>query len=205
MHSNEIRHSETQARILDAAVEIVEARGADGLRILDVAAQANVGAPTIYYYYSNRHRLVAAAQATRLGRILSEDDSYLDDLRIALKNEDRAAFIEAAASYDALLWGPESEEAVWQALEIISSVRHEPVVRDVVAEVVNAHLSARLEIMESAQEIGWLDPNADAKVWVNFYFSACLGRVVVDLAPDLAPDGEDARHGFMLGVSPTYT
>ena len=205
MHSNEIRHSETQARILDAAVAIVEARGADGLRILDVAAQANVGAPTIYYYYSNRHRLVAAAQASRLGRILSEDDSYLDDLRVALKNEDRAAFVEAAAAYDAVLWGPDSVESVWQTLEIISSVRHEPVVRDVVAEVVNAHLSARLEVIESAQEIGWLDPNVDAKTWVNFYFSACLGRVVVDLAPDLAPDGEDARHGFMLGVSPTYT
>jgi len=48
----------TRARILDAAAHVLSANGYAGLRLTDVAAQAEIQAPAIYYYYASRHELI---------------------------------------------------------------------------------------------------------------------------------------------------
>jgi TetR/AcrR family transcriptional regulator, cholesterol catabolism regulator len=48
----------TRARILDAAARVLSANGYAGLRLTDVAAEAKIQAPAIYYYYASRDELV---------------------------------------------------------------------------------------------------------------------------------------------------
>jgi TetR/AcrR family transcriptional regulator, cholesterol catabolism regulator len=48
----------TRARILDAAAHVLSATGYAGLRLTDVAAQAEIQAPAIYYYYASRDELI---------------------------------------------------------------------------------------------------------------------------------------------------
>jgi TetR/AcrR family transcriptional regulator, cholesterol catabolism regulator len=48
----------TRARILDAAARVLSANGYAGLRLTDVAAEAEIQAPAIYYYYASRDELV---------------------------------------------------------------------------------------------------------------------------------------------------
>src|ERR1700759_1949579 len=44
----------TRARILDAAAHVLSANGYAGLRLTDVAAEAEIQAPAIYYHYASK-------------------------------------------------------------------------------------------------------------------------------------------------------
>ncbi|MGH3674914.1 MAG: TetR/AcrR family transcriptional regulator, partial [Mycobacterium sp.] len=48
----------TRARILDAAARVLSANGYAGLRLTDVAAEAEIQAPAIYYYYASKDELI---------------------------------------------------------------------------------------------------------------------------------------------------
>ncbi|PJE06005.1 TetR/AcrR family transcriptional regulator [Mycobacterium sp.] len=48
----------TRARILDAAAQVLSKNGYAGLRLTDVAAEAEIRAPAIYYYYGSRDELI---------------------------------------------------------------------------------------------------------------------------------------------------
>src|ERR1700758_1086549 len=48
----------TRARILDAAARVLSANGYAGLRLTDVASEAEIQAPAIYYYYASRDELI---------------------------------------------------------------------------------------------------------------------------------------------------
>lgn len=48
----------TRARILDAAARVLSANGYAGLRLTDVAEEAKIQAPAIYYYYASRDELI---------------------------------------------------------------------------------------------------------------------------------------------------
>jgi AcrR family transcriptional regulator len=48
----------TRARILDAAAHVLGTKGYAGLRLTDVASEAEIQAPAIYYYYASRDELI---------------------------------------------------------------------------------------------------------------------------------------------------
>jgi TetR/AcrR family transcriptional regulator, cholesterol catabolism regulator len=48
----------TRARILEAAAHVLSVNGYAGLRLTDVAAEAEIQAPAIYYYYKSRDELI---------------------------------------------------------------------------------------------------------------------------------------------------
>lgn len=56
--TDESKSAATRVRILDAAAQVLSAKGYAGLRLTDVAAQAEIQAPAIYYYYASRDELI---------------------------------------------------------------------------------------------------------------------------------------------------
>jgi AcrR family transcriptional regulator len=52
------KSAQTRQRILDAAAHVLSTKGYAGLRLTDVAAQADLQAPAIYYYYPSRDDLI---------------------------------------------------------------------------------------------------------------------------------------------------
>lgn len=52
------KSAQTRARIRDAAAHVLSTKGYAGLRLTDVAAEASIQAPAIYYYYSSRDDLI---------------------------------------------------------------------------------------------------------------------------------------------------
>ncbi|WP_250285458.1 TetR/AcrR family transcriptional regulator [Frankia sp. CiP1_Cm_nod2] len=72
------KSSRTRGRLLDAAAEVLSRKGFSGTRLSDIAAQARVQAPAIYYYYPSREDLIeevmfvgAAAMRTHLEEALA--------------------------------------------------------------------------------------------------------------------------------------
>ncbi|WP_370289732.1 TetR/AcrR family transcriptional regulator [Nocardioides sp.] len=52
------KSARTRLRILDAAAKVLSTKGYAGMRLSDVAAEADLQAPAIYYYFSSRDDLV---------------------------------------------------------------------------------------------------------------------------------------------------
>jgi TetR/AcrR family transcriptional regulator, cholesterol catabolism regulator len=54
------KSARTRARLLDATAKVLAVRGFAGTRLSDIAEEAHVQAPAIYYYYPSREELVGA-------------------------------------------------------------------------------------------------------------------------------------------------
>ena len=80
------QQAETVAKLTDAAVEVLNAEGFDGLTVRAVAKRAGVAPATAYTYFSSKSHLVAEVFWRRLAEGIPEVD-------MALSPEDRVAEI----------------------------------------------------------------------------------------------------------------
>jgi TetR/AcrR family transcriptional regulator, cholesterol catabolism regulator len=76
----ESKSAQTRRRILDAAAHVLSAKGYAGLRLNDVAAQAELQAPAIYYYYSSRDDLVEEVMWSGIADMREHVIAMLDGL-----------------------------------------------------------------------------------------------------------------------------
>jgi AcrR family transcriptional regulator len=58
-----IRSSTLRARALDAAMELVVARGPDGVNLREIASELNTGPASLYYHFKNKDALLAELAA----------------------------------------------------------------------------------------------------------------------------------------------
>ena len=63
------KSARTRERILSAAAHVLSRKGYAGTRLADVADQANVQAPAIYYYFASREALVEEVMWTGIARM----------------------------------------------------------------------------------------------------------------------------------------
>jgi AcrR family transcriptional regulator len=70
----------TRARILDAAAHVLSVKGYGGLRLTDVAAEAEIQAPAIYYYYASRDELIEEVMWAGIADMLEHVAGALSEL-----------------------------------------------------------------------------------------------------------------------------
>ncbi|MFJ9562862.1 TetR/AcrR family transcriptional regulator [Streptomyces fuscichromogenes] len=79
----------TRERILDAAAHVLSRKGFAGTRLSDVAVQAELQAPAIYYYFSSREDLIEEVMWAGLARMHQHLQAALDALPAELDPMDR--------------------------------------------------------------------------------------------------------------------
>ncbi|NKQ54204.1 helix-turn-helix transcriptional regulator [Amycolatopsis sp. K13G38] len=65
---------------MDAAAHVLSRRGYSGTRLTDVAEQAQIQAPAIYYYYPSREDLIEEVMWTGISRMADHVQKILDEL-----------------------------------------------------------------------------------------------------------------------------
>src|ERR1700745_3685777 len=80
-----------RARILDAAARVLSANGYAGLRLTDVAAEAEIQAPAIYYYYASREELIEEVMWAGIADMTEHVAAALSDLPDGTPPLDRLA------------------------------------------------------------------------------------------------------------------
>ncbi|WP_328353191.1 TetR/AcrR family transcriptional regulator [Mycobacterium sp. NBC_00419] len=86
----------TRRRILDAAAYVLSVKGYGGLRLTDVAAQADLQAPAIYYYFSSREDLIEEVMWAGIADMREHLIAILDELPASTSALDRLlAAVEA--------------------------------------------------------------------------------------------------------------
>lgn len=86
----------TRRRILDAAAYVLSAKGYGGLRLTDVAAEAEIQAPAIYYYFPSREDLIEEVMWAGIADMREHLALILDSLPVGTPALDRLmAAVEA--------------------------------------------------------------------------------------------------------------
>jgi TetR/AcrR family transcriptional regulator, cholesterol catabolism regulator len=85
----ESKSAQTRRRILDAAAHVLSANGYAGLRLNDVAAQAELQAPAIYYYYPSRDDLIEEVMWAGIADMREHVVAILDGLAADVSALDR--------------------------------------------------------------------------------------------------------------------
>ncbi|HEX7824220.1 MAG TPA: TetR/AcrR family transcriptional regulator [Mycobacterium sp.] len=86
----------TRRRILDAAAYVLSAKGYGGLRLTDVAAEAEIQAPAIYYYFPSREDLIEEVMWAGIADMREHLALTLDSLPVGTPALDRLmAAVEA--------------------------------------------------------------------------------------------------------------
>ncbi len=77
---SDTKSARTRQRILDAAAHILSRKGYAGTRLTDVADQAGVQAPAIYYYYPSREDLIEEVMWSGIAHMHDHMREVLDQL-----------------------------------------------------------------------------------------------------------------------------
>jgi AcrR family transcriptional regulator len=95
------KSARTRERILDAAAHVLSRKGYAGTRLADVAEQAQVQAPAIYYYYSSREDLIEAVMHAGVAHMRAHVAKVLDELPPSTDPIDRIlAAVEAHLRFE---------------------------------------------------------------------------------------------------------
>lgn len=70
----------TRARVLDAAARVLAREGYSGTRLTDVAREAEIQAPAIYYYFASREDLIEEVAETGAARLLGDVTTAIEGL-----------------------------------------------------------------------------------------------------------------------------
>ena len=90
------KSAQTRARILDAAAHVLSVTGYAGLRLNDVAEEAELQAPAIYYYYPSRDDLIEEVMWAGIADTRDHVTAVLDALPSGISAMDRLlAAVEA--------------------------------------------------------------------------------------------------------------
>lgn len=77
---NDSKSARTRARILDAAAHVLSVKGYAGTRLSDVAEQAEIQAPAIYYYFPSREDLIEEVMYSGIADMSTHLQEVLDAL-----------------------------------------------------------------------------------------------------------------------------
>lgn len=159
------RSEATRQKIMGATAALIQARGVPGVTIEAVAAQAGVGKPTIYRYWSNAHELAMAALMDAVPEAAQPADADpLSALRTLLHGV-AATFSDPAGRHVALvLASADSSSEIAKAFRshFIQSRRRE-------AEA----------LIALAIEAGQLHENTQAALLLDMIFGAVFYRLLM--------------------------
>lgn len=77
---SESKSALTRSRILDAAARVLSEHGYAGLRLTDVAAEAELQAPAIYYYFPSRDELIEEVMWSGIADMRSHVAAVLEEV-----------------------------------------------------------------------------------------------------------------------------
>lgn len=83
------KSARTRVRILDAAAKVLSVKGYSGMRLADVAKEAELQAPAIYYYFDSRETLIEEVMWVGIANMRERMVAMLDELPSDLTPIDR--------------------------------------------------------------------------------------------------------------------
>lgn len=151
------KSARTRRRILDAAAHVLSRKGYAGTRLTDVAEQARIQAPAIYYYYASREDLIEEVMWSGIAQMMRHVQQTLDELPADSSPMDRiAAAVESHLRYQ-LEISDYTTAAIRNAGQIPESIRAR------YALEANRYGDVWRKLFQDAKREGQLRPELDSR------------------------------------------
>jgi AcrR family transcriptional regulator len=172
----------TPERIVEAAIDAIEAGGEASLRIDAVAEKAGITKPSIYYFFGDRDGLVAAAQAERYRRsLLNGLTEAIELTRGATSREEYEAILPRFLD---VVMQPEGAHRRAQRIQVLGSAVSRPHLTEEVVAATRRAVELTTELIQIPLERGWATPAYDPEAIALWWLSNTQGRHLFDLVAD---------------------
>jgi AcrR family transcriptional regulator len=174
--------SETRLRLLEVAIEMVEAGGEAALRVDEVARRAGFTKPVVYTHFGDREGLVIAVQAERYTRSLQYGLSGLVEQANRCRSCDE--FVDLIQNWLRSFFSPEGAERRAFRIDVLGSAISRPALQASVQKANKAQADGVAFLVELAQARGWMPPHLDpvtVGIWIT---GVLLSRHLAEMTPD---------------------
>lgn len=165
----------SRARLLEAAIEVIEAEGEAAVRVDRIAESAGVAKPSLYHFFGDRDGLIVAAQAARYERSLRIID--VDMVLSCDSQEDFAALILAAIDSFS---SPDGAARRRLRIQVLGSAISRPALRNAVREAETRSVTEISRMLAFGQKLGWITKEFTTSALSEWYFGLMLGRHLVE-------------------------
>lgn len=175
------RPAEGRERLLAAAVAHLDTRGEAGLRVTDIAAEAEVAIGLIRHHFGSRDGLVAAAQQRRVEGATRED---LEGGRALLTQvADNEALLTRLAELTRAVIDRDRADIRLARFAAIATAHGRPEARESIGATLGELLDDLSVLIMEAQLRGLVRRDLDARAVATFLQAYSLGLIVHDLDP----------------------
>ena len=170
----------TRSRILNAAIEIMEAGGESSVRLSAIAETLGIKEPSIYHHFSNRTELVNAAYV----------EWYWQCLRTDIPVEAMMALVDSKEDYvrafrKSMEWSyrPERHHARAIRLSVLGAAQRNLELAVAINDINKKFLATIADSVLFAQQKGWLRADLDPMATAYWLHGQIIGRVVAEMDP----------------------
>jgi len=170
----------TRTRIINAAIEMMEAGGEVSVRLGAIAETLGIKEPSIYHHFKNRVELVNAAYV----------ESYWQCLKTDIPVEAMMVLVETKEDYvrtfrKSMEWSyqPERHHARAIRLSILGAAQRNPELAVTINEINKKFLATIADSVLFAQEKGWVRSDLDAMATAYWLHGQIIGRTVAEMDP----------------------
>lgn len=159
---------DVRSRMLELAIEAIEAGGEAAIRVNEIVHAAGVTAPMLYYHFGNRDGLVAAAMGERYRRsMLAGEDVLLEGLQTCTTQHEYAQLLLSVA-IDAAR-SPAAAGRRRLRIQSLGAASKRPALQAAIEEAHRLSVVTLARIFAHGQERGWVltdySPSVLAALW----------------------------------------
>ena len=180
------REAPGRQRILEAAMAAIEAEGEAGLRILEIAAEADVAQGLISHHFGTRDGLVAAAQRERLAGQTEKDRERL--MRLLGSNPTREQFVDGIAKLTRDVVRRTRRDARLDRAAMVGAAHARPEYREAIGPVIAGLIDGLTHAVSHAQAAGYVRKDLDPRAVATFIQAYAFGIVLADLDERRVPE-----------------
>lgn len=169
----------TRARILEHTIAVLDQGGDDAVKVLEIAAAAEVSTGSIYHHFGGRDGLVIAARLQQFRSSLPEDlaaiewaidhAATVDEFRATISRVARVAH-SAARSVNRRT-----------RADVISAAHMHPKLAEALADEQHLHAQAMTAAIVRGQERGLVAPDLPPHPVAVFFMGAAFGMLLADV------------------------
>ena len=174
--------SDTRERLLQAALDQIEAGGEKAVRVREVAAAVGVTVPSLYHFFGSRDGLVHHAQARRFEAGLARMGLALAESLSAATSRDE--FRDALRGYLEGILDRRNAPNRQARTSVITSAFHDPDLARLVVETQAAAVDRVAQMFAPAQAAGWIAPDVDVRSVILWAIVQINGFALLELDKD---------------------
>lgn len=174
--------------LIDVAIEIIQSRGIDALKVEDVCEQVGVSKGSLYWHFGDREGLIREALLEHMYRLGDEQLAVLNNAVDKFTTRDDYLSKIAGAFVDP--FDASQVETRWQRLELIAGSRRDPKLAPIMAEIQRRHFRYLSDIMERSAREGLLRLDVDPKAIAALLVAVGLGSNVLSLLGEEGPQAD---------------